>query len=173
MLRLVGFSKKAGDCRDLSSGEMATYPLVVAQHRIEGHPRRTEHWNLVAVVSKDTARIYELVGNYDTFLYSTTVDANRFSQSERLRGGCKVGEIPADSLDWLETKLQDVQVVRNDPDFDCQTWVMNAIWLLKETAKGIIDSRVNERFIREELKMEDERWEAADEILFERLLQVD
>ena len=102
--------------------EMSTYPLVVAQYRIEGHPRRTKHWSLVAIVSKGDACIYELVGSYDSFAYKPQ-KVNGFGRSRRLRGGCKVGEIPANS----ETKLQDVRVVRNNPDFDCQTWVMNAI----------------------------------------------
>jgi len=148
--------------------EMSTFPLVVAQYRIEGHPRRTEHWSLIAVMSKGNARAYELAGNYDTFLYSPC-EVNGFGRSQSLRGGCKVGEIQTNSLDWLATELELVEVVRNNPDFDCQTWVMNAIWLLKETATGIIDSHVSERFIREELKMENERWEVADDTLFERM----
>jgi hypothetical protein len=150
-----------------SLAEASTCPLVVAQYRIDGHPRRTEHWNLVAIMSTGKKRIYELVGNYDSFLYDTQEVGDL--DGSRLRGGCKVGQIPAKSLDWLATKLEDVRIVRNDPEFDCQTWVMDAIWLLKETATGIIDSHVNERFIREELKVEDEKWEAADDTLFERM----
>ena len=147
---------------------MSTYPLVVAQSRIEGHPRRTEHWSLIAIMPKGNARVYELVGSYDSFTYKPH-EVNGFGRSHDLRGGCKVGEIPADSLDWLATKLQDVQVVRNNPEFDCQNWVMNAIWLLMEMGTGIIDSHINERFIRDELKTEDERWEVADHTLFERM----
>lgn len=145
---------------------MASYPIVVAQHRIEGHPRRTEHWNLVVMTSGDSARTFELVGNTDTFAYYNTV-VDRFSQSQMLRGGCQVGEIPPHRLGWLASKLKEVQVIRNNLDFDCQTWIMNCIWLLKET--GIIYSCVNERFIREELKKENERWETAEDTVFERL----
>ena len=49
--------------------EMSTYPLVVAQYRIEGHPRRTEHWSLIAIMSKGNARVYEIIGSYDSFAY--------------------------------------------------------------------------------------------------------
>ena len=151
--------------------KMSTYPLVVAQYRIVGHPRRTEHWSLIAKNPKgEEAHVYEVVGGYDSFLYNPRrAEATDIGRSETLRGGCKVGDIPASSLDWMAIKLQDVQVIRNNPDFDCQTWVMNAIWLLKETGMGIIDSHVNERFIRDELKLEDERWEVADRTLFERM----
>lgn len=75
------------------------------------------------------------------------------------------------SIHWIgwQSNSQEVQVVRNNPEFDCQTWVMNALWLLMETGKGIIDPHINELFIRDELEAEDERWEVADHTLFERM----
>lgn len=146
---------------------MATYPLIVAQYSIQGHATRTEHWSLVALCgSKNRARIFEVVGNPDTFLYSTKTVAS-FRSSRTLCGGCHVGNIFAGELDWLEDRLKAVSVRRNDPEFDCQTWVIAALRLLKED--GVVFQQINERFVRDELAKDYERWDVGDDTVEERL----
>jgi hypothetical protein len=143
------------------------YPLIVAQYAIEGHPRRTEHWSLVALESQRIGHVFELVGNLDTFAY-VPKSVSRFGYSTRLRGGCRVGSIARDKLDWLKETLNEVIVVRNNPDFDCQTWVIDALRLVKGSS-GVEISNVSERGIREELIQEKERWEQAEPTIEERL----
>jgi len=152
-----------------------THPLLVVQWKIVGHPRRTEHWCLVALTSKTSAYLYQLAGNYDTFTYDFAfVEPFLVSRDDSVRGGCQVGEVPLSgpgSAEWLGEKLKEVRVVRHDPGFDCQNWIMEAIWFLKESEEGpaIIYPGVSERKIREELTEEMERWEVAEDTLLERL----
>lgn len=146
---------------------MASYPLVLLQYNIEGHPRRTEHWSLVVPLSRSSAHIFQLEGNYDTFRYEYSY-VDKFSESSSMRGGVRIGEIRSDAVLWLKEKLRDVRVVRHDPEFDCQNWVLEAIQLLKDVG-GIIYSGITERGVRHELYEEKERWEVADDTIIERL----
>lgn len=146
---------------------MASYPLVLLQYNIEGHPRRTEHWSLVVPLSRSSAHIFQLEGNYDTFRYEYSY-VDKFSESSSMRGGVRIGEIRPDAVLWLKEKLRDVRVVRHDPEFDCQNWVLEAIQLLKDVG-GIIYSGITERGVRHELYEEKERWEVADDTIIERL----
>ncbi|KAF8710183.1 hypothetical protein AX14_013322 [Amanita brunnescens Koide BX004] len=116
-------------------------------------------------MSRSDAHVFQLEGNYDTFRYEYSY-VNRFWDSSC--GGVRIGEIRPDATPWLKEKLQEVRVVRNDPDFDCQTWVLEAIQLLKDVG-GIIYSGITERGVRQELYEEKERWEAADDTIIERL----
>lgn len=147
---------------------MATYPLIVAQYPIIGHIRRSEHWNLIVMKSLKEVYVYELTGNHDSYAYISRAEGS-FGSSQTMRGGCQVGTIAEEKLIWLEKRLQDVRVVRHDPDFDCQTWVMEAIRMLKDDGVDILD--VTERSIRAELALELERWEVADDTIEERLFK--
>lgn len=146
---------------------MSIYPLIVAQHALEGHPSRSEHWNILVPFDRVHGMLYELMGNYDTFTYRAE-KISHYLESSVIRGGCQIGEIPADSLDCLATKLSEVQIHRNTPEFDCQTWVIEVMRLL-QTCTGYILQDITERSIRAELKLEYERWERADDIIFERI----
>ena len=148
---------------------MTSYPLILLQYNIEGHPRRTEHWSLVVPLSRSHAHVFQLEGNYDTFRYEYSYD-NKFSESESssMRGGVRIGEIQPDAVLWLREKLREVRVVRHDPDFDCQNWILEAIQCLKDVG-GIIYSGITERGVRQGLYEEKERWEAADDTILERL----
>lgn len=147
---------------------MSSYPLIVAQYAIEGHPRRTEHWALVALINKSTARIYELYGNSDTFGYIPR-DETSFDRVLNFRGGCHVGTIPAgiEELLRLEERLREVPVVRGSLDSDSQTWIVQSFRLLRED--GILLKGVNEAFVREELGCDKERWETGEDTVNERL----
>lgn len=136
-----------------------------------GHPRRTEHWSLAAI-STEEVHVFEIIGNSDTFTYAEkVVNSESFLTSGSLLGGCSIGSIPNDKLRWLGEKLKEVKVIRHKTEeWDCQNWVMDSIWMLKSIG-GAIDSGVNERYIRKELEAEKERWEVADDILFERLMK--
>ena len=138
------------------------------QCKIEGHPRRTEHWSLAVPLSHSEAHVFQLKGNYDTFHYDYSHITNRFLESSSVRGGIQIGDIRSDALLWLKEKLEEVQVIRHNPDFDCQNWVLGAIQLLKEVG-DIIYSGITEEGVRQELQKEEERWEEADDTIVERL----
>jgi len=127
---------------------MNVYPLVVAQYDLQGHPRRTEHWSLAVLFSEAHAHIFEVVGNTDTFVYAPK-RVNRFASSDRLRGGCHIANIRGDLIPWLEDKLREIPIIRNNPEWDCQTWVMEALRWMKYN--GLVTTDIGERYIRTEL----------------------
>lgn len=150
------------------SPPMPTYPLIVAQYSILGHPRRTEHWNLVALKSRREGRIFELVGNYDTFAYVPR-DTHSFNKVIDYCGGCHVGWIDAtpERLMWLEEKLKEVLVIRHDPSFDSQTWVVDVLRLLR--GEGVVFPSANEEAVRDELAKDVLLWDLGEETVEERL----
>lgn len=151
----------------------STYPLIVFQYVLEGHPTRTEHWNLVVLRSREEATVHELRGNYDTFTYACSELDNftAYTLSAGCRGGCLIGQVPAKAGDdgWLKEALNKVPVIRSDRRFDWQTWVIAVIRALRDMRPGVIDQDVTERYIRDELIKEMERWNVADDTVEERL----
>jgi len=145
---------------------MSSCPLIIAQYAITGHPRRTEHWSLVALQTKYDATIFEIQGNYDSFKYEPH-DVTKFATSQSLRGGCHIGTIAVDKIKPLQERLKAIEVVRNDPNFDCQTWVMEALRLMKEDGDITVD--VGEARIRQELAREKDRWESVEDTVEDRL----
>ncbi|TFK22858.1 hypothetical protein FA15DRAFT_498797 [Coprinopsis marcescibilis] len=141
--------------------------LAVAQYAILGHHKRTEHWSILAVVSKTEAHVFQLKGNYDTFCYHHEIRTT-YLGDHSLRGGFHAGTISYSQLGWLKTRLAEVPVIRHDASFDSQTWVMECIRTLKDHG-GIILPEITERKVRAEMEEETERWEVADDIFFERL----
>jgi hypothetical protein len=118
--------------------------------------------------SPKEAYVFEVTGNFDTYAYVPRFDSS-FGCRQATRGGCQVGTIAVEKMDWLERRLRDVEVVRCDTEFDCQTWVMDAIRMLKDD--GVDMTNVSERRIRAELTLELERWEVAEDTIEERLFE--
>lgn len=147
---------------------MTSYPLLVAQYAIIGHPRRTEHWSLVVLVSRDEGYVYEILGDWSDFAYHVRY-VEHFLESSSFRGGCIVGQVPGnmESIFRLERSLEVVSIIHNDSNFDCQDWVLEAIKLLRGT--GVINPETDEAMIRNELQDEYERWETGEDNLIERL----
>ena len=143
-------------------------PLIISQFALQGHPYRTEHWSIAAVISREQAWVFELSGNYDTFTYTprTTPFSSRILN---YRGGFFLCEIAQEKLDWLESLLGTLPVIRLNPEFDCQTWVMSAVRKLQD--EGLVPRDVTEIMIREEMAREKETWEVADDTILERLEQ--
>jgi hypothetical protein len=141
-------------------------PLVVIQFPLIGHIKRTEHWSIVALESRREAFVFEIVGNFDTYVYAPRFDS-AFGKCQETRGGCQVGTIAVEKLEWMTGRLRDIRIVRNDAEFDCQTWVMEAIRMLKND--GVDMKEISERNIRAELALEMERWEIAEDTIEERL----
>lgn len=150
---------------------MPAYHLIVAQYDLlRGHKYRNEHWSLVALKNKDEAHIFQLFGNADTFVYLPSRHPS-FQTSENLCGGCVVGSVEEGKVEWVLEKLREVEVIRYKPgEFDCQTWVIQALRLLKDAEEeGVNILEVSDRKIREELMEERERWELGEDTLEERL----
>lgn len=143
------------------------YPLIVAQYAIKGHRRRTEHWALVLLYSRLHGLKLELKGNTDTFTYLTE-RLTAFERAQDLRGGCLVGWVDAERVQALVDRLKKVRVRRNDPAWDGQDWVMEALRALKE--EHMVFSRVDENWLRTELMEDLERSESGlGETVEERL----
>jgi hypothetical protein len=114
------------------------------------------------------AHVFEIIGNTNTYEYVPRPVA-RFSSSNKLRGGCQIGVIRRDLIGWLEDRLQQVQIIRNNPQWDCQDWVMEAIRWMKWNGVIAADIDTRESRIRAELVGEKERWEVADDTVEYRL----
>jgi hypothetical protein len=112
------------------------------------------------------ADVFEIVGNTDTFEYAPK-RVTSFSRSNNLRGGCYIGDINGDIVPWLENRLREIPIIRYNPEWDCQTWIMEALRMMKYD--GLITGDIGERRIRMELALERERWEVADDTLEARL----
>ncbi|KAF9527664.1 hypothetical protein CPB83DRAFT_884077 [Crepidotus variabilis] len=144
-----------------------TCPLIVAQIALIGHPRRTEHWSIIALDSTTgQSRIFELAGNYDTFAF-VPKSIPFSSRKPDYRGGFYVCEIEKEKLEEVEELLQSVPIIKHTPEYDSQNWVVLALRKLQE--EGLVPRDVTENAIREELEKEKERWEIADDTLVERL----
>ncbi|KZW01986.1 hypothetical protein EXIGLDRAFT_760217 [Exidia glandulosa HHB12029] len=148
---------------------MSWLNLVVAQYEIQGHPRRTEHWALVVLHNKHVADIYEIVGGITNYRLQPK-RVTSYSRAASLRGGCHVGYIASTSLEQLLAYLQQVRVVRNSVDWDCQTWVWEALVHLRSAR--LPQFRINifeDHKIRHELAQEMERWNGSEDLLEDRL----
>ena len=102
-------------------------------------------------------------------MYGVERDAP-FTHADALRGGCHVGWISADGehLENLRRILEnDVRVVRADAHWDCQNWIVEGLRALKEA--GYVFRGMGEAKLRRELQEEMERWERADDAVYERL----
>ncbi|KAI0315839.1 hypothetical protein OF83DRAFT_1173437 [Amylostereum chailletii] len=144
-------------------------PLIVAQYAIAGHTRRTEHWAFIVLRSRRKGDIHELRGNSDSFTYVTERDTP-FAIADALRGGCHVGYVPKEpeGQSMFRSVLEhEVRVVRADAHWDCQNWIVEGLRALKEA--GIVFRGMCEAKVRKELLEEMERWESADDAVYERL----
>lgn len=147
------------------------YPIIVAQFDLPGHPRRTEHWNLMVLISATHYHTYELRGNMDTFTYIHDEELRLppVRANAAYRGGCHIGDIPAtpEHLQWLDTRLSKQCVVKWDAEWDGQDWVIEAMRMLKD--EGLVFPNVSARSVRKDLEEDMERWNEGDDTADERL----
>lgn len=113
-----------------ASADDGSHPLIVFQRALDSHVRRTEHWGLALLLSRTDARIFEIVGNTDSFGYVPR-PARQYAADPAWRGGYTVGRVAPKDIDALDARLRALPIVRNDPEFDCQTWVLAALRILK------------------------------------------
>ena len=114
-------------------------PLIVAQYELKGHPTRTEHWNLVAIISSSQIYTFEVRGKNTDSLEPTPVLLNKILT---YRGGCQVGDIPTtNSVSQIAEMLGEIPIVKHDLSWDCQTWVILATKLLKSA--GFVFAQVD------------------------------
>ena len=145
-----------------------TIPLIVAQYELKGHPTRSEHWNLVAIISSSQSHTFEIRGNTDSFTFVAEPTPVPLNKILTYRGGCQVGDIPTDSLSQIAEILGEIPIVKHDVSWDCQTWVILATKLLKSA--GFVFPQVDEPYVRERLLEDMARWEEAENTVDERLL---
>ncbi|TFK53406.1 hypothetical protein OE88DRAFT_1733336 [Heliocybe sulcata] len=126
------------------------------------------HWSLVALSSPMDATIFHIEGNADSFGY-VTKQATHFRNSKTIRGGVKISEISEEQVAWIANTLSQVEIVRGDAvAFNCQTWCVRALRLLRELDPSIVPQPFSEARIREEFVREYERWDTGEDTLDER-----
>ncbi|KAI0364575.1 hypothetical protein BV20DRAFT_1057141 [Pilatotrama ljubarskyi] len=148
--------------------------LCIAEYIREGLPDC--HWALVAAIpSNPRTRIFQIVGGTASYGYHTKEVP--ILASKTLCGGCEVGEVlgeaslTSDNVRWLETHLATaVTIVRNDPKWNCQTWVIEVLRELQEHADKVRIYPVDTAQIRAKLAEEREHWEFGDDIYYNKLI---
>jgi hypothetical protein len=143
---------------------MAThYPLIVAQYQI----KETWHWSIVVLRSRTVALVFELNGTPGNYVYQAT-PVVAFTNIGTLRGGVQVGTISAANLVWFENKLNEIPICDDDPSFDSQMWVVDALRIVTDAGLPSITIN-NERRIREELLLDFNRWDRGAPTIEQRL----
>lgn len=145
-------------------------PLLVVQYAISGNIRRTEHWALAAVtdIDQSSARIFHMKGNTDTFSLDV-LDVPNLTKSRSYRGGFQVGEISGSRLRDLERWVTQIPVHRNNPKWDCQTWVIEMLREMHMDGRAVVFDGISESRIRKALGEEMANDEVGDELVDERL----
>ncbi|KAJ3729953.1 hypothetical protein DFJ43DRAFT_1000612 [Lentinula guzmanii] len=153
---------------------MPRIPLIIAQYTNSGHRNGPDHkhWAIVALQSQNTADIFELVGNSDTFTYIPR-KVTRFSESQRLCGGYIVGTIDLSQVQWLYETLRQVPIHRFHESWDCQSWVLDALLYLRELTQGVVTENIGRAHIQAEMSNEYHRWQYGGQIIQERLFPSD
>ena len=148
--------------------------LAVAQQDLQGHHRRTEHWALVLLSptpGNRDAHIFQLAGNMDTFHFEV-LQVPDILQLPALCGGCPVGHVAAaGGVEHLRNNLNAQRVVHHDRTWDCQDWLIESMWAMKQEEGNWIeiDPEFSESGLRKTLREEKDIWERADDHWFERL----
>ncbi|KLO18777.1 hypothetical protein SCHPADRAFT_899348 [Schizopora paradoxa] len=145
-------------------------PILILQYAIQGHVRRTEHWSIAVITDtrSSSARIFEMKGNTDSFAFGAK-DVHNIAASSSYCGGVQIGEIDVKELENLETWLKCIAIRHNDPQWDCQDWVMDALRELKMDNRGVVFDDMTERYIRKEMNVEKERDEMGQDTVHDRL----
>ncbi|KAF8905624.1 hypothetical protein CPB85DRAFT_1315242 [Mucidula mucida] len=149
---------------------MSNLPVIISQHDLLAHPRRTEHWALAVItdIALGSARVFQLIGGMDSFCFES-VDVTIIDATAEYCGGVQVGEIAPSDIADLEKWLRAVPIHRHRTDWDCQDWVVDAVRALSMDDRGVVFADMTERSIRAELKEEKERWQTGQDLVHERL----
>lgn len=142
-----------------------TFPLILAQF---SQPNGGEHWTLNVIESPDRIHTFEIRGNRDSYTYVHDRMKN-IDRVESYRGGCHVGNVPVDKVEAMRAKLKEVTINKQEPRWNPQIWVLDAIKAMKE--EGWAFAGLNEVFTRRELQKDFLRWELVEDTVYERLLQ--
>jgi len=145
-------------------------PILILQCSISGHARRTEHWSVAVITDAQTssARVFQVLGNTDSFTFDAS-DVGNIGEPKDYCGGVEVGEVDTGELGNLEMWLEEIAIRRNDPKWDCQDWVMDALRALKMDKPEIVYDNMTEKHIRKELEEEKEHDETGEDLVQDRL----
>ncbi|KAG0707084.1 hypothetical protein DFH29DRAFT_1066511 [Suillus ampliporus] len=84
------------------------------------------HWAIYIPTGVGIGNTYHILGNTDTY----TLEFRRHQPHANpgaWRGSYKVGRVAAHRLDQFERDLARVPIMRNDPRWNCQDWVWDAL----------------------------------------------
>lgn len=100
------------------------------------------------------ALIWEIAGGISSYAFvPRTVDA--FNTELNFYGGVHIGNVTDEQEYDVEMLLRTIPVVRGDPNWDCQVWVLKAIRKIWEETSGIMDRYWTEAEVR--AKMDNEK----------------
>ncbi|KAF9450815.1 hypothetical protein P691DRAFT_757873 [Macrolepiota fuliginosa MF-IS2] len=157
-------SRSSTPTRIVSSG---TYPIIIAQYHQE-HTCHSDHWGVCVIESSYCIHTFDIRGNKDSYTYAYGCIQN-LGRADIYRGGCHVGNIPRDKVEEMKLKLGEVHISKQEPRWNPQVWVMDAIKVLKEEEWAF--NGLNEAFTRGELQKDLLRWEEGEDSVYERLIQ--
>jgi hypothetical protein len=155
-------SRSSTPTRNIPPG---TLPIILAQF---DQPHGAEHWTLKVVESPESIHTFEIRGNRDSYTYVHDQMKN-LDRVESYRGGCHVGNVPGDKVEEMRLKLREVFINKQEPRWNPQIWVLDAIKVLKD--EGWAFTGLNEAFTRRELHKDMLRWDLVEDTVYERVLQ--
>lgn len=144
-----------------------TYPIIIAQYH-QQHTSRSDHWGLCVIESSDCNHTFDIRGNRDSYTYVYGRIQN-LGRADIYRGGCHIGNVPRDKVQEMRLKLKEVSINKQEPRWNPQVWVLDAIKVLRE--EGWAFPWLNEAFTRGELQKDLLRWEEGEDSVYERLVQ--
>ncbi len=148
-----------------------TVTIAVAQYEIPPFKYPHIHWSLVAFVpgSRQATR-YHIVGNTDSYGFDSGVVRDLLCSTNLLMGGVKAYEISEELVanGWLEDKLRSVPIIKNNANWNCQTWMVDAIRALADRPDKVTVQRgVTMAWLKEALGRQWDLCESLEDHFFD------
>ncbi|OBZ66733.1 hypothetical protein A0H81_13192 [Grifola frondosa] len=142
-------------------------PILVSQYNRVNAPSNAQygfHWEICIQSGFDKDRcplgyVYHIVGSTASYGYQK-MEGVRYTTSENWRGSFEVGRIKEQDLPAIERNLSQVQILKDDPNWNCQNWVIAA--LRKLTAQGFINAHYSMEALQHQMNILNEQWEQGD-----------
>ena len=84
------------------------------------------------------------------------------AKSTNFRGALKVGEFQSNKFAQLETIIDEVPICNDDPNWNCQYWVVLVLEHIRSAGILLTTQRFTREFILEGLCQVREKWEVAE-----------
>jgi hypothetical protein len=123
---------------------------------------RLHHWAIFIQTSsrRGAGNFYEIGGSLQTGYFTQHVVHNRHSKWEQEKGAHLIGWVAPSYLEALETHFSLVPIQQGRPDWNCQTWVVEALRGLNQQHMYAVQMDYSQWF--RQMQIVEEAWNAGD-----------